>query len=77
MKGFLGAGFVLLDCVSDRFLIGFKTIFFLAITSLKRVLDLQAMSVSLDFTPGIVKALLYPKVFTNVARPIILLFHPF
>ncbi len=42
-----------------------KTIFLLAISSLKRVGDLQALSVApthLDFVPGMAKAFLYPRV---------------
>ncbi|MGL4804411.1 MAG: hypothetical protein ACRC15_04575, partial [Cetobacterium sp.] len=69
-----------LESVSDKFLT-LKTIFLLAISSLKRVGDLQALSVSptcLEFAPGMVKAFLYPragyvpKVLTNIPNPIVL-----
>jgi len=59
----------------------FKVAFLLAITSLKRVGDLQALSVApscLEFAPFNVKAILHPrpgyvpKVPSNVARSIIL-----
>ncbi len=49
--------------ISDRHLT-LKTVFLLAITSLKRVGDLQAFSVApthLDFAPGMAKAFLYPR----------------
>ncbi len=49
--------------ISDRNLT-LKTIFLLAISSLKRVGALQALSVApthLDFAPGIAKAFLYPR----------------
>lgn len=55
--------------------------FLLATLSLKRVGDLQALSVApscLEFVPGGVKAILYPrpgyvpKVPTNVVRPVVL-----
>ncbi|XDV45554.1 hypothetical protein PO909_013639 [Leuciscus waleckii] len=58
-----------------------KALFLLAISSLKRIGDLQALSVApscLEFAPGMVKAFLHPrpgyipKVPTNVARPIVL-----
>ncbi len=64
----------------------FKMVFLLAITSLKRVGDLQALAISptcLEFAPGGVKAILHPKpgyvpkVPFNVARPVVLqAFHP-
>ncbi len=70
---------------SDRRL-SLKTTFLLAITSLKRVGDLQALSVApsyLDFAPGLAKAFLYPragytpKVPTTAPRPVVLqAFHP-
>ncbi len=49
--------------ISDRHLT-LKTVFLLAISSLKRVGDLQALSVApthLDFAPGMAKAFLYPR----------------
>ncbi len=71
--------------ISDRHL-SLKTTFLLAITSLKRVGDLQALSVApsyLNFAPGLAKAFLYPragytpKVPTTAPRPIVLqAFHP-
>lgn len=69
-----------IESFAEKFLT-LKTAFLLAITSLKRVGDLQALSVSplcLEFAPGMMKAFLHPrpgyvlKVPTNVARPIIL-----
>ncbi|XDV35947.1 hypothetical protein PO909_005809 [Leuciscus waleckii] len=80
LEGLSGAPFEPLESVSEKFLT-FKTIFLLAISSLKRVGDLQALSVSptcLEFAPGMVKAFLYPKqgyvpkVPTNIPRPIVL-----
>ncbi len=71
--------------ISDRHL-SLKTTVLLAITSLKRVGDLQALSVApsyLDFAPGLAKAFLYPragytpKVPITAPRPVILhAFHP-
>ncbi len=58
-----------------------KALFLLAISSLKRIGDLQALSVApscLEFAPGMVKAFLHPKpgyipkVPANVARSIML-----
>jgi hypothetical protein len=49
--------------ISDR-LLTLKTVFLLAMASLKRVGDLQALSVApthLDFAPGMAKAFLYPR----------------
>ncbi|KAL0152958.1 hypothetical protein M9458_051736 [Cirrhinus mrigala] len=69
-----------LEAVSDRTLT-LKTVFLLAISSLKRVGDLQALSVApshLDFAPGMAKAFLYPrpgyipKVPASVPQPIVL-----
>ena len=80
LEGLSVAPFEPLESVSEKFLT-FKTIFLLAISSLKRVGDLQALSVSptcLEFAPGMVKAFLYPKqgyvpkVPTNIPRPIVL-----
>ncbi|XP_053089208.1 uncharacterized protein LOC128318105 [Pangasianodon hypophthalmus] len=53
-----------IEGISDR-LLAIKTAFLLAISSLKRVGDLQALSVApsyLDFAPGLAKAFLYPRV---------------
>ncbi|KAI2655945.1 hypothetical protein H4Q32_012739 [Labeo rohita] len=69
-----------LEEVSDRMLT-LKMVFLLAISSLKRVGDLQALSVApshLDFAPGMAKAFLYPspgyvpKLPASVPRPIVL-----
>ncbi len=71
--------------ISDRHL-SLKTTFLLAITSLKRVGDLQALSVApsyLDFAPGTGESILYPragytpKVPITAPRPVVLqAFHP-
>ncbi len=67
-----------IEQVSER-LLTLKTVLLLAISSLKRVGDLQALSVaSIDFTPGLAKVFLYPrvgyvpKVPSSVPRPVIL-----
>lgn len=69
------APFEPIDSSSEKFLM-LKMAFLLAITSLKRIADLQALSVAsscLDFATGGVKAFLHPrtgyvpKVATNVA----------
>ncbi|KAI2646506.1 SET domain-containing protein 4 [Labeo rohita] len=55
--------FELVEEISDRFL-AIKTVLLLALSSLKRVGDLQALSVApsfLDFAPGLSKAFLYPR----------------
>ena len=66
--------------ISDR-LLTIKTVFLLAISSLKRVGDLQALSVApsyIDFAPGLAKAFLYPrvgyvpKVPSSTPRPVVL-----
>ncbi len=66
--------------ISDR-LLTLKTVFLLAISSLKRVGDLQALSVApsyLDFAPGLAKVFLYPragyvpKVPSSTPRPVAL-----
>ncbi|KAI2647838.1 Transposon Ty3-G Gag-Pol polyprotein [Labeo rohita] len=66
--------------ISDRFLT-LKTVLLLALSSLKRVGDLQALSVApsfLDFAPGLSKAFLYPKpgyvpkVPSSTPRPVVL-----
>ncbi|KAI2653858.1 ORF V: Enzymatic polyprotein [Labeo rohita] len=66
--------------ISDRFLT-IKTVLLLALSSLKRVGDLQALSVApsfLDFAPGLSKAFLYPrpgyvpKVPSSTPRPVVL-----
>ncbi len=62
-------------------LLTLKTVLLLALTSLKRVGDPQALSVApsfLDFAPGLAKAFLYPraeyvpKVPSSVPRPVVL-----
>ncbi len=74
------APFEPLEEVPWRFLT-VKTVFLLAISSLKRVGDLQALSVApscLEFAPGMARAFLYPrpgyvpKVPSVVPRPVIL-----
>ncbi|KAL0158986.1 hypothetical protein M9458_047062, partial [Cirrhinus mrigala] len=66
--------------ISDRHLT-IKTVLLVAITSLKRVGDLQALSVApsfLDFAPGLAKAFLHPrpgyipKVLSSAPRPVVL-----
>ncbi|KAL0157249.1 hypothetical protein M9458_048495, partial [Cirrhinus mrigala] len=66
--------------IPDRFLT-VKTVLLLALSSLKRVGDLQALSVApsfLDFAPGLSKAFLYPrpgyvpKVPSSTPRPVVL-----
>ncbi len=66
--------------ISER-LLTLKTVLLLAISSLKRVGDLQALSVApsfLDFAPSLAKAFLYPragyvpKVPSSVPRPVVL-----
>jgi len=66
--------------VSEKFLT-LKTLILLAITSIKRIGDLHALSVApsfLEFAPGLVKAFIYPrpgyipKVPVNVGGPIVL-----
>ncbi|KAL0161734.1 hypothetical protein M9458_045459, partial [Cirrhinus mrigala] len=66
--------------IPDR-LLTIKTALLLALTSLKRVGDLQALSVApshLEFAPGMTKAFLYPrpgyvpKVPTNTPQPVVL-----
>ncbi len=56
--------------VSER-LLTLKTVLLLVISSLKRVGDLQALSVApsfLDFAPGLAKAFLYPFLFSVASR---------
>ncbi|KAI2643104.1 hypothetical protein H4Q32_027660 [Labeo rohita] len=69
-----------LEEISDCHL-SFKTSFLLALSSLKRVGDLQALSVApsfLDFAPGLSKAFLHtrtgyvPKVPSSAPRPVVL-----
>ncbi len=66
--------------ISER-LLTLKRVLLLALSSLKRVGDLQALSVApsfLDFAPGLAKAFLYPragyvpKVPSSVPRPVVL-----
>ncbi|KAI2646554.1 hypothetical protein H4Q32_030732 [Labeo rohita] len=69
-----------IEDIPARFLT-IKTALLLALTSLKRVGDLQALSVApshLEFAPGMIKAFLYPrpgyvpKVPTNAPQPVVL-----
>ncbi len=80
LQGLSLAPFEPLEEVPDKFLT-LKALFLLAISSLKRIGDLQALSVApscLEFAPGMVKAFLHPKpgyipkVPANVARSIML-----
>jgi len=63
LEGLSVSPFKPLESVSDKFLT-LKTVFLLAISSLKRVGDLQALFVPsscLEFAPGTAKVFLYPK----------------
>ncbi len=80
LQGLSLASFEPLEEVPAKFLT-LKALFLLAISSLKRIGDLQALSVApscLEFAPGMVKAFLHPrpgyvpKVPANVARSIML-----
>ena len=80
LEGLALAPFEPIEEVSEKFLT-LKTLFLLAISSIKRIGDLQALSVApscLEFAPGMVKAFLHPrlgyipKVPTNVGGPIVL-----
>ncbi|XDV25212.1 hypothetical protein PO909_029164 [Leuciscus waleckii] len=79
LEGLAMAPFEPIEEVPEKFLT-LKTLFLLSISSLKRIWDLQALSVApscLEFAPGM-KAFLFskegyvPKVPTNVAGPIML-----
>jgi hypothetical protein len=80
LEGLALAPFELIEEVSEK-CITLKTLFLLAISSIKRIEDLHALSVApscLEFAPGMVKAFLYPrpgyipKVPVNVGGPIVL-----
>lgn len=80
LEGLSLAPFEPIEEVSEKFLT-LKTILLLAISSLKRIGDIQALSVApscLEFAPGMVKAFLcprpgyVPKVPTNLVGPIAL-----
>ncbi|XDV38776.1 hypothetical protein PO909_008118 [Leuciscus waleckii] len=80
LQGLSLAPFEPIEEVPEKFLT-LKALFLLAISSLKRIGDLQALSVApscLEFAPGMVKAFLHPrpgyipKVPTNVVRPVVL-----
>jgi len=80
LEGLCQAPFEPIEDVPEKF-VTLKTIFLLAISSLKRIGDIQALSVSpscLEFAPGMAKAFLLPKpgyvpkVPTNVVRPVLL-----
>ena len=62
LEGLIDTPFEPLESEPDR-LLTLKMVFLMAITSLKRIGDLRALSVSpscLDFAPGLVKAILHP-----------------
>ncbi|KAJ8009614.1 hypothetical protein DPEC_G00090730 [Dallia pectoralis] len=63
LEGLSRAPFEPIEEVPDKF-VTLKTVFLLAISSLKRIGDMQALSVApscLDFSPGMVKAFLLPS----------------
>ncbi|XDV19881.1 hypothetical protein PO909_025279 [Leuciscus waleckii] len=71
LQGLSLAPFEPIEEVPEKFLT-LKALFFLAISSLKRIGDLQALSVApscLEFAPGMVKAFLHPR---PGYRPIVL-----
>ncbi|XP_053539791.1 uncharacterized protein LOC128634035, partial [Ictalurus punctatus] len=80
LEGLSGAPFEPLESASGK-LLTLKVALLLSLTSLKRVGDLQALSVApscLDFAPGLAMAFLYlrpdyiPKVPTSAAHPVVL-----
>ncbi len=80
LEGLVDTPFEPLESAPVRFLT-LKMVFLTAITSLKRIGDLQALSVSpscLDFAPGLVKAILHPhpsylpKVPFSTINPVVL-----
>ncbi len=80
LEGLVETPFEPLESASDR-LLTLKLVFLMAITSLKRIGDLQALSVLpsyLDFAPGMAKAILHPhpdylpKVPFSTVHPVIL-----
>ncbi|KAJ8004404.1 hypothetical protein DPEC_G00135360 [Dallia pectoralis] len=80
LEGLSRAPFEPIEEVPDKF-VTLKTVFLLAISSLKRIGDMQALSVvpsCLDFSPRMVKAFLLPspgyvpKVPSNIVGPIVL-----
>ncbi|KAI2667001.1 Non-reducing polyketide synthase PKS8-1 [Labeo rohita] len=80
LEGLVGTPFEPLESASDK-LLTLKMVFLMAITSLKRIGDMQALSISpscLDFAPGMVKVILHPhpdylpKVPFSAAHPVIL-----
>ncbi|KAI2661618.1 Transposon Ty3-G Gag-Pol polyprotein [Labeo rohita] len=80
LEALCGPPFEPIEEISDR-LLTIKTVLLIAITSLKRVGDLQALSVApsfLDFAPGLAKAFLHPrsgyipKVPSSAPRPVVL-----
>ncbi len=85
LEGLVTAPFEPLESASDRILT-LKVVFLLALTSLKRVGDLQAFSVSetcMDFAPGLVKVTLrprpgyIPKVLSTSFRSQVVMLHSF
>ena len=80
LEGLVETPFEPLESASDR-LLTLKMVFLMAITSLKRIGDMQALSISpscLDFAPGSVKVILHPhpdylpKVPFSAVHPVIL-----
>ncbi|XDV31033.1 hypothetical protein PO909_033810 [Leuciscus waleckii] len=62
LEGLVDTPFELIESASDK-LLTLKMFFLMAITSLKRIGDMQALSISpscLDFAPGMVKVILHP-----------------
>ncbi len=85
LEGLVTAPFEPLESASERILT-LKVTLLLALTSLKRVGDLQAFSVSetcMDFAPGLVKVTLWPrlgyilKVLSTLFRSQVVTLHPF
>ncbi len=85
LEGLVTAPFEPLESASDRILT-LKVVLLLALTSLKRVGDLQAFSVSetcMDFAPGLVKVTLrprpgyIPKVLSTSFRSQVVMLHSF
>ena len=62
LEGLVDTPFEPIESASDK-LLTLKMVFLMAITSLKRIGDMQALSISpscLDFAPGMVKVILHP-----------------
>ncbi len=80
LEGLVMTPFEPLESAPIRFLT-LKMVFLMAITSLKRIMDLQALLISpscLDFAPGLVKVILHPhpncllKVSFSTMNPVVL-----